>query len=353
MTKTTSGLRAFSIFVLAAGFAGLAAAPAAADAVADFYKGKQITAISGGGAGGGFSFAARLLGNVITKHIPGNPSWVVTAMPGAGGARSMKYIENAAAQDGTVVGVVLPPSILSPLLRPKVGYRSEKLQWIGSITPMPSVLSVWHTTKVQSLDDAKKTKLITGTSSKLSSGYLVAAFINAIAGTKIEVILGYRGGDRQNNAMEKGELEGRTSYYASYKTTKPHWLKSRLIRHIATIGPRDPDLKGVPHVMDLARNEEERQIARFLSVGSEVGHGFYVSSNVHKARVQALRRAFDAALADPAFLAEAKKRNQLVNPIRGEDVQAKIADAMKTPKALVAKFKKMVKLDAPKKKAKK
>lgn len=332
--------------------AAVAAAPAAADAVADFYQGKQITAISGGGAGGGFSFAARLLGNVITRHIPGNPSWVVTAMPGAGGARSIKYIVNAAAQDGTVVGVVLPPSILSPLLRPKVGYRSEKLQWLGSITPMPSVLSVWHTTKVQSLDDAKTTKLITGTSSRLSSGYLMAAFINAIHGTKIEVILGYRGGDRQNNAMEKGEIEGRTSFYASYKTTKPHWLRDRLIRHIATIGPREPELKGVPHVMDLARNEEERQIVRFLSVGGEVGHGFFVSPGVPRARVAALRKAFAAAVGDPEFLAEAKKRNQVVNPVRGELLDAKVAAAMKTPKSLIAKFKKMVKLDSKTKKKK-
>ena len=75
-------------------------APAQADAIADFYKDKTVTAISGGGAGGGFSFVARVLGRHMAANIPGKPTWVVKAMPGAGGARSIKYIVNAAAQDG-------------------------------------------------------------------------------------------------------------------------------------------------------------------------------------------------------------------------------------------------------------
>lgn len=323
------------------------AAPASADEVADFYKGKQITAISGGGAGGGFSLAARILGLVIGKHIPGKPDWVVQAMPGAGGSRSIKYIVNAAAQDGTVIGVVLPPSILSPLLRPDVGYDSGKLRWIGSITPMPTVFSVWHTAPVKSLEDAKKTPLVSGTSSKLSNGYLVPAFLNAVAGTKIKVISGYRGGDRQNNAMEKGEIHARASFFASYKTTKPDWLRDNLITHIAYSGPRLPELKGVPHLMDLARNDAERRMVAFMQVGDSVGHGLFVSPSVPMARVQALRKAFQDTVTDPEFLAEAEKRRQEVNPVKGEELDKLVADAMETPKPVVAQFRKLVKLDEP------
>ena len=87
------------------------AAPAQADAISDFYKDKQINAISGGGAGGGFSFVARVLGRHMAGRIPGKPNWIVTAMPGAGGARSIKYIVNAAAQNGTIIGAVLPPAM--------------------------------------------------------------------------------------------------------------------------------------------------------------------------------------------------------------------------------------------------
>ncbi|MFL2669020.1 MAG: tripartite tricarboxylate transporter substrate-binding protein, partial [Alphaproteobacteria bacterium] len=187
--------------------------PANADAIANFYKDKTVTAISGGGAGGGFSFAARILGRHMAANIPGKPTWVVKAMPGAGGARSIKYIVNAAAQGGTTIGAVLPPSILSPLLRKKVGYQSEKLQWIGSITAQASVLVAWKTSPGKTLKRIQQIQVTTGTSSKLSSGYLFPAWMNATIGTKFKVIAGYRGADRQNAAMETGEVNGRSSFY--------------------------------------------------------------------------------------------------------------------------------------------
>lgn len=321
------------------------AMPAQADAVADFYKDRQINAISGGGAGGGFSFVARLLGQHMAGNIPGKPSWIVTAMPGAGGARSIKYIVNAAAQDGTIMGAVLPPSILSPLLRKKVGYDSAKLQWIGSVTPMASVLVSWHTSGVKTLEDVKRAESTTATSSKLSSGYLFPAWLNATVGTKFKVIAGYRGGDRQNVAMEKGEVNGRSSFYNSFKTTKPHWLKNNSINILAYMGPKDPDLAQVPYMMDLMKTDEQRAIGNFLQTGSRVGHGFFVSPGVPKARVMALRAAFNKTVASPAFLDEAKKRNVVVAPVRGEELDQIVSAAMKTSPDLVNKFKKMVKID--------
>ena len=328
-------------------------APAQADAISDFYKDKQINAISGGGAGGGFSFAARVLGQHMAGNIPGKPGWIVTAMPGAGGARSIKYIVNAAAQNGTILGAVLPPSILSPLLRKKVGYDSAKLQWIGSITPMASVLVTWHTSPIKSLEQVKTMESTTATSSKLSSGYLFPAWLNATVGTKFKVISGYRGGDRQNVAMEKGEVNGRSSFYNSFKTTKPHWLRNKTINILAYMGPKDPDLTNVPFMMDLIKTDEQRAIGNFLQTGSSVGHGFFVSPGVPKARVMALRAAFNKTVSDPVFLADAKKRNLLVAPVRGEELDAIVAEAMKTSPKLVNKFKKMVKIDKLKPRKKK
>lgn len=342
--------------LLLAAAAALMASPVAhADAIADFYKGKTIKAISGGGSGGGFSFNARILGRHMVRHLPGNPEWIVQAMPGAGGARSVKYIVNAAAQDGTVIGAVLPPAVISPLLRKKVGYDSAKLQWIGSITPMSVVSSVWHTAPARSLEDAKKSELVMATSSKLSNGYMVPAFLNAIAGTKFKVIPGYRGGDRQNNAMEKGEVNGRGSFYNSYKVTKPHWLSGKKIFHLVQLGPQIKDLPNVPRMIDLVKTDEHRQVVRFLETGANVGHGFFVSPGVAKARVKALRDAFDATMKDPAYLAEAKKRSLIVDPIPGTKLQAQVARAMKTDPAVVNRFKKLIKIDKlkPRKKKKK
>lgn len=335
-----------NIWVAALPLVGLAiTVPANADAIAKFYKDKTVTAISGGGAGGGFSFAARILGRHMAANIPGKPTWVVKAMPGAGGARSIKYIVNAAAQGGTTIGAVLPPSILSPLLRKKVGYQSEKLQWIGSITAQASVLVAWKTSPGKTLKRIQKIQVTTGTSSKLSSGYLFPAWMNATIGTKFKVISGYRGADRQNAAMETGEVNGRSSFYNSFKTTKPHWLKEKTIIPLVYMGPKTADLKGVPYMMDLMKTKEQREIGNFLQTGSKVGNGFFVSPAVPKARVLALRNAFNKTVASKAFLDEAKKRNMVVAPVRGEVLDVIVAKAMKTSPATINKFKKMVKID--------
>jgi tripartite-type tricarboxylate transporter receptor subunit TctC len=342
------------LIIAALPLAGLAlATPASAHAVADFYKDKTVTAISGGGAGGGFSFVARVLGRHMAGNIPGKPTWVVTAMPGAGGARSIKYIVNAAAQDGTTIGAVLPPSILSPLLRKKVGYDSAKLQWIGSVTAQASVLVAWKTSPAKTLEEAKKIEVTTATSSKLSSGYLFPAWMNATNGTKFKIISGYRGADRQNAAMETGEVNGRSSFYNSFKTTKPHWLKDKTIIPLVYMGPVTADLKDVPYMMDLMKTKEQKEIGNFLQTGSRVGNGFFVSPAVPKARVMALRAAFNKTVASKAFLAEAKKRSMIVSPVRGEELDAIVAKAMKTSPATINRFKKLVKIDKLKSRKKK
>jgi len=66
------------IAMLAAGGAS------AQDAVAQFYKGRQITVLVGSSAGGGYDIYARLVARHMPKYIPGNPAMVVTNMAGAG-----------------------------------------------------------------------------------------------------------------------------------------------------------------------------------------------------------------------------------------------------------------------------
>lgn len=325
------------------------ALPAQADAVADFYKGNTIRVSVGGSAAGGFTLNARVLSETMKKYIPGKPTILVEPKPGAGGAKSMDYILNAVPQDGTHIGAVLPPAITAPLLR-KLRYDGSKAIWLGSITGMSEVLSVWHTSPAKTVEEAKKTSIVMATSSKLSSAYLLPAFLNAVAGTKFTMVQGYRGGGPMNKAMQTGEANGRGSFYNSYKITKPHWLRDKQIFHLIQVGPPISDIPEVPNLSTFARNDDERQIVKFLEVSARIGHGFYVGQNVPKDRVAALQKAFVMTMKDPEFLASAKQRNMIVAPIAAADMQAAVAAAYATPKPLLAKFKKMVKLGKGKKK---
>jgi tripartite-type tricarboxylate transporter receptor subunit TctC len=333
----------------------LAAAPigvASADPVAEFYKGKTVKFISGGSAGGGFTTVARVLSRHMSQYVPGNPTMVVDAMAGGGGARMMAYMANAALKDGTVLGAALPIAVNAPLLR-KVKFNPAKFHWLGSTTAMTEVSTVWHTAPATTLEGAKKTEVIMATSSKLSSAYIIPAFMNAVIGTKFKIVPGYRGAGPMNKAMETGEVHGRGSFYNSYVTTKPHWLRDKKIIQLVQVGPGEKDLAGVPNMRDLVTTDDQRRMLDFMEAPAYVGHGFFAPEGVPVARVAALKKAFVATVNDPAFLAEAKKRRIIVNPVSAEKITMIVNRAMATPKPLLVKFRKMVKIGPPKARKKK
>jgi len=108
---------------------------------ADFYSGKTIRFSVGASAAGGFTLVTRVLAEHFKKHIPGYRNMPVEPKPGADGAKSMDYILNAVAKDGTFIGAVLPPAVVASLLR-MLRYDSTKAAWLGSVTPIPEVSSV-------------------------------------------------------------------------------------------------------------------------------------------------------------------------------------------------------------------
>jgi len=340
-----------NVFLKTTGIAiALAAVPigaASADSVSDFYKGKTITFYSGGSAGGGFSAVARLVAKHMAARVPGQPNMIVEARAGAGGAKMMSYMANAAPRDGTALGAALPIAVNAPLLR-KVKFNPAKFQWLGSTTAMTEVSTVWHTAPATTLEDAKKTEVIMATSSKLSSAYLIPAFMNAVIGTKFKIVPGYRGAGPMNKAMESGEVHGRGSFYNSYVTTKGDWLREKKIIQLVQVGPGEKELAGVPNMRDLVTTDDQRRMVDFMEAPAYVGHGFFAPEGVPADRVAALKKAFVETVSDPAFRKEAKERRMIVNPVSAEKIQEVINRSMATPEPLLAKFRDMVKIGPPK-----
>ena len=94
---------------------------AAAQGVADFYKGKDVQILVGSGVGGGYDTYARLLGRHLGKHIPGQPTVVAQNMPGTGSLKAAAYLYEVAPKDGTALGVVVESAALEQAL----GKRAE------------------------------------------------------------------------------------------------------------------------------------------------------------------------------------------------------------------------------------
>ena len=316
-----------------------------AESPAEFYRDKRITFVVAVPPGGGYDLNTRVLAQHMAKHIPGNPETVVQNMPGAGGAKAANYLYNVAPKNGTVISMPLSSILVAQLLRPKkIKYDASQFNWLGTITTMTDVLAIWHSAGVRTVDDAKAKQVIVGTSSKNSMGYQEPALVNALLGTKFKIVLGYKGGRAMTLAMERGEIQSRTNQWASWRVQKPKWLKEGTIVPILQIGPKDPRYPNVPALIDLVKTDRERSLVRVLHMTLNIGRSIYTTPEVPRDRVDALRRAFQATLKDPAFVSQAKSKRLVLNPVAGQDLQSFVTKSLNTPKKTIEAFKSAIKL---------
>jgi len=318
----------------------LAVAPARAEDVASFYRGKQIRFIVGSAAGGTYDLLARIVALHMPAHIPGNPSIIVQNQPTAGGTMMANQLYALGPKDGTVVGVPLNSAPAAPLLQPAAArYDSSKLIWLGSTHSEPYVAYVWHTAPVQSLADALTKQLIVGSTSPGTTMNDFPMLTNAVLGTKFKIVPGYASTPQMNQALERGETEGVAGFgWFALNAQVPQWIAEKKIKMIAQFGfTRSRILPDVPLMIDLAKSPADRQALALLFGRTEYGRPYFLPPDVPPERVEALRRAFDATMKDQSFTADAAKIGFEVDPLSGEQVQARVAALADTPPGVVAR----------------
>jgi tripartite-type tricarboxylate transporter receptor subunit TctC len=331
--------------LLAAPIIASSALPAAADAVADFYRGKTIQMIIGVSAGGDYDLRARLLARHLSKHIPGNPKIVPQNMLGAGGLVAANWMANVAPKDGTALLAIssnLPVGQAVGL--DGVKYDVRKLSYIGNTTDSPNVINSWHTTGITRIEQVMEKELVVGATGRSSGSYYYPAALNAFAGTKFKIVFGYRGGADVNIAMERGEVGGRGSnLWASWVSTRPQWLAEKKIHMLVQIAlKRHPDLKDVPLMQEIVKSDLHKQIMAFISADTAIARSIVTTPDVPAERVAALRQAFDAAMKDPALLKEAAQAQQDINPTSGAEAQEVANSIANASPEVIAEAKKIL-----------
>ena len=202
---------------LAAAFAIPSGQPAQAAGVADFYSGKTVQVTVSGSAGASLGLYCRLVAKHWGGHIPGKPKVICQFRPGGGGTKGAAWVYNKGKKDGTDIGEVLSPSVLAPTLR-GAKFDASKFVWLGSVTPRPAVVTVWHTSPAKTVAEARQKEVVMGSTGFGSETYLLPKFMNATLGTKFKIIRGYKGGAPINKAMEAGEVQGRMNYWTGWTT---------------------------------------------------------------------------------------------------------------------------------------
>lgn len=320
---------------------GTLATSAQAQAIEHFHAGKQLKVIIGGGTGGGYDFYGRLLGQYIARHLPGKPTMVPTGMPGAGGIVAANYLYNVAPRDGSEIGIVGRAVSTQPLIAPNdkgPKYIATKFNWLGTPTQEVGVLVMRLPSKIRTLQDLREQELIVSGTSAAAPPSFYPLIMNKLFGTKFKVVSGYEGSQPALLAMERGEVEGHlaSSVALPVRERITPWIKAGTAAILAQIGiEKDPKNGDAPLILDLARSTIERRVMELILAQQVTAWPFLAPPELPPDRVKALRAAFDAAVADREFLAEAEKLKLEIRPMGGEQIQDFLVQLYQSPKEIL------------------
>lgn len=318
----------------------------AQDAVAKFYRGKTVTINVGFTAGGGYDLHARTLARHLGRHIPGNPNILVKNVPGAAGLVLANQLANTLAQDGTELATFDRAIPLEPLVSPdRARFDALKLNWIGSTDNDVSTCFSWHASRVKTMDDVFQHELVVGGTGTGGNAHMYPKMMNAVLGTKFRLIPGYPGSTEVLLAMERGETEGFCSMgFVTLEFTKPQWVRDRTVNIFVQLGvTKNKDHMDVPLVLDFAKTTEDRQALELVVSPNLFARPFAAPPGVPAERVAALRRAFNATLDDPDYLAEAKQRKMQVVLVRGEEIDEVLRRIYGMPRTVVDRVRNAIK----------
>jgi tripartite-type tricarboxylate transporter receptor subunit TctC len=302
-----------------------------------FFKGKIINLYIGFAPGGSYDYYARQLARFMGRHIAGNPTIVAQTMPGGGSFQAANFLYALAPRDGTAMGTVSETIAIDDAMHsPGVQFKAAEFNWIGRLSAVIEVTFTWKTSKAKTIDDARHHEIpVAGTGpGSPSEGF--PKLLNAFTGTRFKIISGYPGSNQGMMAMERGEVDGGFTSWNTLKRTKQEWIANHDINLLVQYAlERSPDLSDVPNVVETGLTPEGREALAFFASGGAVGRSIIAPPGMPAERVTILRRAFDATLKDPDFVAEIEKSGSEFQPAPGEALQKIAVDTANAPRAVI------------------
>ena len=335
----------FGLLLLVAPSSDLLAQPS-------FFEGKSGRVLVGFTPGGSYDLWARLIAQHMSKHIPGNPSFVVQNMTGGGSMVAANYIYNVAKPDGLTFGVVTPGLYIEQLSgRKEVQYDWGKFSWIGSPERTDRIFYIRADTPYKILEDLRKAAEPPkcGATGVGTASYYWPRLLAETFGFKVNIVAGYPGSSDVNLAIEKGEVHCWGGTVQAFFGSEPGrtWAKTGYVRVLTQGGQkRHPQLGDVPTVWNLmdkhGASESTRRVAKVLLSPDDLGRPFFGPPGVPADRVKILRDAFAKILNDPDVAAEAQKKGLDPSLVTGGEIESMIKELVGLPPEVTQRMKRLV-----------
>ena len=314
------------------------------------YTGKTVTIVVGTAAGGSYDTYARLLGRYLGKHLPGEPTVVVSNMPGAGSEVAAAYVARVAPKDGTYIAAPFASQPLDPILEDTtaMNYDLSRLNYLGSAMSDDYLCIVRPDAPATTFDDMFKTQVIVGASAPSSESAMVPIMLNNLLVTKFKVVFGYPNSLDITLAIHKGEIHGMCGIgWLGLKSQFMPMLTSGEVKIIVQArdnGLPELDKMGIPLTVSYAHDEQQRRIFEIIYSQEVFARPYFVAAEVPADRLQTLRRAFMEAWSDTDLLKDAANMNLDVGPATGEEIQSLLHKIYASPPALLQSAKEAIKL---------
>jgi tripartite-type tricarboxylate transporter receptor subunit TctC len=319
-----------------------------ATAQESYYKGKTVRIIVGASAGGGYDTYSRTIARHIGKHIPGNPTFVVDNMPGAGFLISANYMYKIAKPDGLTIGHFIGGLFLQQLLeKPGIEFDARRFEYIGVPTQDNYALGISKAIGITSMDQwlSSKTVVKLGGVGVGSATDDIPKVLAATIGLPMQLVTGFKGTADVRLAFNSGEVQGVCNSLESFRATWRNELDSgNLVIVLQTVAKRHPEFPNVPLAIEYAKTDEAKRLVNALvhSVGP-TARPYVLPPKTPKEQVVTLRNAFMQTMKDPEFLAEAAKAKLDINPLDGAELERDVREVFNLDKVLVPKAKEILK----------
>lgn len=343
--KNSRKFSRLAVLTAAAVAVSISAPPGRADEPAKFFKGRAISLLIGFGVGGGYDTYSRVLARHFGNHIPGNPTVVPKNMPGSGGMKVANYLYNVAPKKGSHLGVFAASTALEPLFGgKKAKFETTKFNWIGNMNQDVASCGVWHTSGLTKFSEMQERPVIFGSTGPAAITSQHAKVLKNVLGAKLRIIYGYKGTKGINLAMQRGEVNASCGLFLS--SVKSRWdrdVKEGKLRILIQFGRKNvPYFGDAVNIYDLVKSEDTKKTLDIIFRQSEIGRPVAAPPGMPADHTAALRKAFDATMRDPAFLADAKKTRLSIKPMGGATVNKLFASFYNSPKSVIADAKRAI-----------
>ncbi|MDI6028824.1 tripartite tricarboxylate transporter substrate-binding protein [Corticibacterium sp. UT-5YL-CI-8] len=329
---------------LVAGFC--TATPVLSQAV-DFSN-KRVEMVITSGEGGGADTYARFMGEVISRELPGQPTFIYRNMAGGGGIMANNWFEANGTPDGLIIMSMTSSSIMRPVFGKSEDYKFNASQWIPVVTSPNGYVAVGskvaNTMTMESIL-AQKVPLATGMANVLGTGTMFLLSYEML-GVNVKPAFNVSGGDSQLS-FQRGEFALEANSVGSYHRLSMPEVEKGNVAPLFVFGNRLPD-------GSLVRDETLPNVPTFVEVYEKI-HGkkpsgpewvawnalfdavatnaktIMLSEGTPENIVTAYREAAKRALTKPEMIASAPYKNILGTSPQffGDDASKAAQDAVR------------------------